>query len=59
LLVCLSPYAPHIAEELWQNALANSSSIVTATFPVFNADYLVESLFAYPISIKWKTPREY
>jgi leucyl-tRNA synthetase len=54
LLVCLSPYAPHISEELWQNALGNSSSIVTAEFPFFNPDYLVESSFSYPISINGK-----
>jgi leucyl-tRNA synthetase len=54
LLVCLSPYAPHITEELWQNALGNSSSIVTAEFPFFNPDYLVESSFSYPISINGK-----
>lgn len=54
LLVCLSPYAPHITEELWQNALGNTCSIVTAAFPSFNSDYLVESSFSYPISINGK-----
>jgi leucyl-tRNA synthetase len=54
LLVCLSPYAPHISEELWQNALGNTSSIVTAEFPFFNPEYLVESSFSYPISINGK-----
>ena len=54
LLVCLSPYAPHITEELWQNALGNTSSIVTTEFPFFNPDYLVESSFSYPISINGK-----
>ncbi len=54
LLVSLSPYAPHITEELWQNALGNTSSIVKAEFPFFNPDYLVESSFSYPISINGK-----
>ena len=54
LLVCLSPYAPHITEELWQNALGNTSSIVSTAFPSFNPDYLVESSFSYPISINGK-----
>ncbi len=54
LLVCLSPYAPHITEELWQSALGNTSSIVTTEFPFFNPDYLVESSFSYPISINGK-----
>jgi leucyl-tRNA synthetase len=53
-LVCLSSYAPHITEELWQNALSNLSSIVTARFPFFNPEYLVESSFSYPISINGK-----
>lgn len=53
LLVCLSPYAPHIAEELWK-ALGNEESIVRATFPEFNASYLVESSFSYPVSVNGK-----
>ncbi len=52
-LVCLSPYAPHIAEELWQT-LGNTNSIINATFPVFNAEYLIEDSFSYPISINGK-----
>ncbi len=52
-LVCLSPYAPHIAEELWQT-LGNTGSIINATFPVFNAEYLIEDSFSYPISINGK-----
>ncbi|MES2726786.1 MAG: class I tRNA ligase family protein [Bacteroidota bacterium] len=54
LLICISPYAPHIAEELWQHALGNTGSIVNATFPVFHAEYLVEDSFSYPISINGK-----
>lgn len=54
LLICISPYAPHIAEELWQNALGNTSSIINAQFPSFNADYLIEDSFSYPISINGK-----
>jgi leucyl-tRNA synthetase len=42
LLVLISPYAPHISEELW-NALGNEDSISTAEFPVFEASHLVES----------------
>lgn len=53
LLVCLSPYAPHISEELW-HAIGNTSSIVTTTFPEFNAAHLVEDSFSYPISINGK-----
>lgn len=53
LLICLSPYAPHISEELW-HALGNETSIVHATFPAFNAEYLIEDSFSYPISINGK-----
>lgn len=53
LLICLHPYAPHITEELW-TALGNSDSIVNALFPIFDAEYLVEDSFNYPISINGK-----
>jgi leucyl-tRNA synthetase len=53
LLVLLSPYAPHIAEELW-NQLGNSESISTAAFPEFDASHLVESSKNYPISFNGK-----
>lgn len=53
LLLCLSPYAPHISEELWQ-AIGQQGSIVHARFPEFNAAYLVEDSFSYPISINGK-----
>ena len=53
LLVLVSPYAPHIAEELWA-ALGNNGSISTASFPVFNASYLVEQNKNYPISFNGK-----
>ncbi len=53
LLVLISPYAPHIAEELWQK-LGHSESISTAAFPVFDAKHLVESTKQYPISFNGK-----
>ncbi|MCX7547020.1 class I tRNA ligase family protein [Xanthomarina sp. F1114] len=53
LLVLLSPYAPHITEELWSQ-LGNSNSIATAPFPVFDASHLVESSKNYPISFNGK-----
>ena len=53
LLVLLSPYAPHISEELWSK-LGNKKSISTADFPVFNAKHLVESTKNYPISFNGK-----
>ena len=53
LLIVLSPYAPHIAEELW-NQLGHNNSISTAPFPKFDASYLVESTKNYPISFNGK-----
>ena len=53
LAILISPYAPHIAEELWQ-LLGNNSSISTAAFPEFQEEYLVERSKAYPISFNGK-----
>jgi len=53
LAILVSPYAPHIAEELWE-LLGHKGSISTAAFPVFDATYLVESSKTYPISFNGK-----
>ncbi|MDR9456614.1 MAG: class I tRNA ligase family protein [Salegentibacter sp.] len=53
LAVLIAPYAPHIAEELW-NKLGNSESVVTAEYPVYEERYLVESTKNYPISFNGK-----
>ncbi|MFI8377531.1 leucine--tRNA ligase [Leeuwenhoekiella sp. NPDC079379] len=53
LAVLISPYAPHIAEELW-SLLGHSESIATAPFPEFDAKHLVESSKEYPISFNGK-----
>ncbi len=53
LIVLISPYAPHIAEELW-NKLGHSESISTAPFPKFDASHLVESSKEYPVSFNGK-----
>ena len=52
-LVLVSPYAPHIAEELWEQ-LGHENSISTVAFPIFNDSYLIESTKAYPISFNGK-----
>jgi leucyl-tRNA synthetase len=54
LLILVSPYAPHIAEELWQK-LGHSESIALAAFPMFNEAFLVEDNFNYPVSFNGKT----
>jgi leucyl-tRNA synthetase len=53
LAVVVSPYAPHIAEELWKK-LGHSESVSTADFPVFEEKHLVESTKNYPISFNGK-----
>lgn len=53
LVIALSPYAPHIAEELWE-MLGHSDTVLNATFPAFDEQYLVENSFEYPISINGK-----
>jgi leucyl-tRNA synthetase len=57
LLILLTPYAPHISEELWQ-LLGNSSSVLEAAFPVFEDKYVKESAKAYPVAINGKTRTE-
>lgn len=53
LLILVSPYAPHIAEELY-SLLGHKTTISTAEFPVFDASHLVESSKTYPISFNGK-----
>jgi leucyl-tRNA synthetase len=53
LAILISPYAPHIAEELWSQ-LGHSESISTVDFPVVNEKYLVESSKEYPVSFNGK-----
>jgi len=53
LAVVISPYAPHIAEELW-SSLGHEGSIATVPFPVFDPQHLVESEKEYPVSFNGK-----
>ncbi|MEO8854896.1 MAG: class I tRNA ligase family protein, partial [Ginsengibacter sp.] len=53
LLILLTPYAPHIAEELY-HALGNEKTILDADYPKLESKYLVESEKEYPISINGK-----
>lgn len=53
LAIVISPYAPHIAEELW-SALGHEGSIATVAFPIFEEKYLVESEKEYPVSFNGK-----
>jgi len=53
LAILVSPYAPHIAEELWSQ-LGHTTSISTVAFPVFEAKHLVETNKEYPVSFNGK-----
>jgi len=54
LNILLSPYAPHITEEIWQ-ILGHEESITYATFPEFKEEYIRENTFSYPVSFNGKT----
>lgn len=53
LVIGLAPFAPHIAEELWEK-LGHSQTVFNATFPQFKEEFLKEDSFEYPISINGK-----
>ncbi|MCT2407341.1 leucine--tRNA ligase [Chryseobacterium antibioticum] len=53
LAVIISPYAPHICEELW-SLLGNKESVEFEKFPILNEDYLVEDEIEYPVSVNGK-----
>ena len=54
LIIMLSPYAPHICEELWVKLGNDAGTINEACFPAFKEEYLVEASVAYPISFNGK-----
>lgn len=53
LLVVLSPFAPHISEELWSK-LGHEESIINASYPEFNAAFIREDEHEYPIMVNGK-----
>ena len=53
LLILLTPYAPHVCEELW-HCMGNQTTIVDASFPKLEEKYLVETSKEYPVSINGK-----
>ena len=59
LVILLSPYAPHICEELWLLLRHKPASLSFADFPKYNPAYLVEQDFNYPISINGKLKMNY
>lgn len=53
IVILLSPFAPHISEELWE-ALGHTESITFASFPEYVEAYTVEDSFEYPVSFNGK-----
>ncbi|HXH18495.1 MAG TPA: leucine--tRNA ligase [Chitinophagales bacterium] len=53
LVVLLAPFAPHVAEELWE-ALGNKGSVTAVPYPEYNQKYLAETTFEYPVSVNGK-----
>jgi len=54
VIVLLAPFAPHLAEEVWE-ALGQKGTVCDAKWPECNEAYLVESAFNYPVSFNGKT----
>jgi leucyl-tRNA synthetase len=54
LVVMLAPYAPHLAEELWE-MLGNKESVTQANWPIAEEKYLEDDVFEYPVSFNGKT----
>ncbi len=53
LCILISPYAPHIAEELW-SLLGHKESVTKAEFPIFKEEFVKENDFSYPVSFNGK-----
>ena len=53
IVILLSPFAPHITEELW-SLLGNKESVSKASFPEYVEAYTVENTFEYPVSFNGK-----
>ncbi len=54
LLILLTPYAPHIAEELFRSISPGKGSVLSADFPALDEKYLLETTKEYPVSINGK-----
>lgn len=53
MAIMISPYAPHIAEELWHQ-MGHNDSVVNQKFPEFDEKHVVENTFLYPVSFNGK-----
>ncbi len=53
LVILLSPFAPHISEEIW-SAIGHNESVSKASFPQYVEAFTIENLFEYPVSFNGK-----
>ncbi len=53
LAVLIAPFAPHLAEELWET-MGHEGSVFDASYPTFDEKYLEESAFEYPVMVNGK-----
>ncbi len=58
LVLCMAPFTPFIAEEIYQNILGHKESVVLGSFPLYDESKLVESTKTYPIAINGKPRTE-
>ncbi len=58
LAVLITPFAPHLAEELWQNCFGNTTTVLDAPFPAYDEKYTVDNSKVYPVAINGKTRAE-
>lgn len=58
LAVLITPFAPHLAEELWQNCFGNTSTVLDAPFPAYDEKYTVDNSKVYPVAVNGKTRAE-
>lgn len=54
ILQLLAPFAPHITEELWMNALQNNQSIHVSEWPSYNEEFLIEESINLPVQFNGK-----
>ena len=55
--MAICPFAPHLAEELWQQ-LGNKGSVVDAPFPKYEERYVTDNSKKYPVAVNGKTRME-
>lgn len=58
LVVLITPFAPHLAEELWQNCFGNITTVLDTQFPAYDVKYTTDNSKMYPVAVNGKTRAE-